>query len=286
MEYDLILLWRPGPQHRLPDALSRLPIADAPGADVDDSFPDDSSTWTTYRGPQGPVLDGILVSELGVEEVNTPTGRNPGVMASLVFTPGGAGGGACKTREAADAEEPEALRAEVTVVVEEAPGELEAPLEGLCALFGDDQAHPQVTPAVTQPKAGTRSLRATEQRPPVTATGPAAFEAPGLRQSPPSSPSPPRRETSSPTVGPTPRPGKQAASAEHPGPLAPMISRVAETPRNPPSIAQHQREDARLGPVGGRLPGDGDRQTLEETAEYILDDNDLLGNAPPGGGRS
>ena len=62
-----------------------------------------------------------------------------------------------------------------------------------------------------------------------------------------------------------------------------MISRVAETLRNPPRLVQHQRQDARLGPVGGRLRGDGDRQTPEGTANYILDDNDLLWNAPPGG---
>ena len=33
--------------HQLPDALSRLPIGDAPGVDFDDSFPDDSSIRTT-----------------------------------------------------------------------------------------------------------------------------------------------------------------------------------------------------------------------------------------------
>ena len=60
-----------------------------------------------------------------------------------------------------------------------------------------------------------------------------------------------------------------------------MISRVAETLRNPPRLDQHQREDARLGPVGGRLGGDGVRQTPEGTANYVLD---LLWNAPPGGG--
>ena len=43
--------------------------------DVDDSFSDDSSTWTTYSGPQGPVLDGVLLSELGAEEVDTPVGK-------------------------------------------------------------------------------------------------------------------------------------------------------------------------------------------------------------------
>ena len=94
------------------------------------------------------------------------------------------------------------------MVVEEAKGELEAPLEGLYALFGGDQAHPQVTPAVTQSKARTMALRATEQRAQATAVGPAVFEAPGLGQPPPSSPSLPPVTMPSPMVGPTPRPEK------------------------------------------------------------------------------
>ena len=180
------------------------------------------------------MLDGILLSQLGVEEVNTPIGKDAGVMASVIFRPGGAGEGASETWEVADAEEPEPNLADVTAVVEEAKGGLEAPLEGLYALFGGDQAHLQVTPAVTGSKAGTMAIRATGQRAPATAAGPAVSEAPGLLQSPPSPPSPSRGIAPSPRVGPTPRPGKQATSAGHPGPLASMISRVAETPCNPP----------------------------------------------------
>ena len=150
-------------------------------------------------------------------------------------------------------------------------------------MFGVDQAHPQVTPAVTRSKSGAMALRATRQRVPATAVGPVVFEAPGLQQSMPSSPSPTRVTTPSLMGGATPRPGKQATSAEHPRPLAPMISRVAETLRSPSRLAQHQMEDARLGPVGGRLRGDGDRQTPEGTANYVLDDNGLLWNAPPAG---
>ena len=59
----------------MPDALSRLPPSDTPCADIDDSFPDDSSTRATYRGPKGPVLDGVSLSELGADEVNKPTGK-------------------------------------------------------------------------------------------------------------------------------------------------------------------------------------------------------------------
>ena len=88
MEYDMDLQWRPGANHQLPDALSRLPLGDAPGTDIDDSFPDDYSTRTTYRGPRGPVLEGVLLSELGADEVDKPTGKNAAVEASVIFTPG------------------------------------------------------------------------------------------------------------------------------------------------------------------------------------------------------
>ena len=75
MEYDLELRRRSGAKHQLPDALSRLPIGDTQGVDIDDSFPGDSSARTTYRGPRGPVLDGVLLSEWGADEVDTREGK-------------------------------------------------------------------------------------------------------------------------------------------------------------------------------------------------------------------
>lgn len=39
---------------------------------VDGSSSDDSSTRTTYGGLQGPALDGVLLNELGENEVDTP----------------------------------------------------------------------------------------------------------------------------------------------------------------------------------------------------------------------
>ena len=59
----------------------------APGTDIDDSFSDDSSTKTTSRGPRGPVIDGVLLSELGTDEVEKPTGKNAAVTASVIFIP-------------------------------------------------------------------------------------------------------------------------------------------------------------------------------------------------------
>lgn len=58
-----------------------------------------------------------------------------------------------------------------------------------------------------------------------------------------------------------------------------MINQVADVPRDPPRLVRRQMEDARLGPIGGRLRGGSDRQTPEGTADYI---NDLLWSAPPG----
>ena len=84
------LQWRPGANHQVPDAFPRLPVGDAPGADVNDSFPDDSSTRTTYSGPKGPVLEGVLLSELGADEVDTPAGKNAMEVASVIVTSGGA----------------------------------------------------------------------------------------------------------------------------------------------------------------------------------------------------
>ena len=88
MEYDKDLQWRPGANNQIMDALSRLPLNDAPGTDIDNSFPDDSSTRTTYRGPRGSVLDGGLLSELGANEVDKPAGKNAAVVASAIITPG------------------------------------------------------------------------------------------------------------------------------------------------------------------------------------------------------
>ena len=61
-----------------------------------------------------------------------------------------------------------------------------------------------------------------------------------------------------------------------------MIDQVAEVLRDTPRLVQRQKEDARLGPIGGRLREVGDRQTPEGTANYVLDDNDLLLSVPRG----
>lgn len=71
-EYHMDLQWRPGSRHQLPAALSTLPRFDSPSNDTDDSFPDDASRACAYRGPGGPVLDGIPLIQLGVNAVENP----------------------------------------------------------------------------------------------------------------------------------------------------------------------------------------------------------------------
>ena len=65
MGYDLVLKWRPGTLHKIPDALSRLPLEDINRPeDIQNNFPDDVSTKPpTYMGPKGPIYSGELLNE-------------------------------------------------------------------------------------------------------------------------------------------------------------------------------------------------------------------------------
>lgn len=66
MEYDIVMVWKSGVEHVLPDTLSRLPHATEPQEDVDDSFPDDitSGAPSDYVGPRGPTLNGVPLADL------------------------------------------------------------------------------------------------------------------------------------------------------------------------------------------------------------------------------
>ena len=86
------LQWRPGANHQLPDTLLSLPLSDAPSKDIDNTFPDDSSTGTTYRGPKESMLDGVLLSEVEADEVHKPMRKNAAVTTSVIFTAGRAAG--------------------------------------------------------------------------------------------------------------------------------------------------------------------------------------------------
>ena len=81
------LQWRPGSKHQFADALSRSRSHDTRGNTVDDSFPGDNTTKGTYRGPLGPVLDGIPLGRLGKEGVNNNEALPLTVLAAVTFTP-------------------------------------------------------------------------------------------------------------------------------------------------------------------------------------------------------
>ncbi|CAN0436657.1 unnamed protein product, partial [Pylaiella littoralis] len=72
MEYDMTLEWRAGTNMALPDALSRLPHAPEPGADIDDSFSDDgtSASPEQFVGPRGPSLEGVLLADLEANAIH------------------------------------------------------------------------------------------------------------------------------------------------------------------------------------------------------------------------
>lgn len=78
MEYDMELQWKVGLNHHLPDVLSRLQHFEAPGEDIDDSFPGEASDRQAYRGANGTVLDGVLLSEKGSDGTDIPPPRKRG----------------------------------------------------------------------------------------------------------------------------------------------------------------------------------------------------------------
>ena len=87
IEWDVDLQqWRPGTRHQLPDALSRLPCSESPSEDIDQAFPDESSSRQTYRGPEGPVLDGMPLTEFGVDQVDEPQAKNVVAVAGVAIT--------------------------------------------------------------------------------------------------------------------------------------------------------------------------------------------------------
>ena len=87
IEHDMHQQWRPGTHHELPGALSRLSCPESPGGDINEAFPDDTSSRQTHRGPEGLVLDGIPLTELGVDQVDEPTAESVVAVAGPAITP-------------------------------------------------------------------------------------------------------------------------------------------------------------------------------------------------------
>ena len=86
MQYDMELRRRPRTKHQFTDALSRSHGHKTSGATVDDSFLGDRTTKTTYRGPQGPVLDGVSLGQLDIEGISNNDALPLTVLAAVTFT--------------------------------------------------------------------------------------------------------------------------------------------------------------------------------------------------------
>ena len=87
IQYDTELQWRPGTKHQFADGSYRSYGNIAQTATVDDSFPGDNTTKRTCRGPQDPVLDGIPLDQLGIENTNNNNGLPLTVLTPVTFTP-------------------------------------------------------------------------------------------------------------------------------------------------------------------------------------------------------
>ena len=86
MQYDLALQWRSGTKRQFADVLSRSHGNRTRGTNVDDSSPGDSMTKGTYRGPRGPVLDGIPLGQLIIEDTNNNGAPPLTILAAVPFT--------------------------------------------------------------------------------------------------------------------------------------------------------------------------------------------------------
>ena len=62
----MIMRWRVGSSHQLPDAFAHMLRSDPAADPIDDSLPDHATSGKLgdYGGPQGPVLDGFPLKEL------------------------------------------------------------------------------------------------------------------------------------------------------------------------------------------------------------------------------
>ena len=89
-EYDMEEQWWPGTRHQLPDASSRLPRSESPREDIKETFPDDSSSLQTYRRPEGPVLNGVPLTQLGGDQVDESIAEGVVTVSGAAITPRGA----------------------------------------------------------------------------------------------------------------------------------------------------------------------------------------------------
>ena len=87
IKYDMDLQLRPGARHQLPDALPRFPCSESIDEDNNEAFPDDTSSRQAYRGPGGPALDDVPLTELGADQVDRPITRSVVALAGVSTIP-------------------------------------------------------------------------------------------------------------------------------------------------------------------------------------------------------
>lgn len=87
MKFNMNLQWKAGQNHLLPDARSRLPRFEVRGEDIDDPFLGDASNRQAYREPWEPVLDGVLLSEMGLDRTGVSPPESVAAVAGAIATP-------------------------------------------------------------------------------------------------------------------------------------------------------------------------------------------------------
>lgn len=93
MAYDMVLKWRRGTEHLVPDALSRLRRRSPEKPDIDTTALEDVDDVEPRKGPAGPVLEGVPLQQLApqLEEEEQPQpgslAEAPPELARLMATP-------------------------------------------------------------------------------------------------------------------------------------------------------------------------------------------------------
>ena len=261
----MLLEWRAGVQHVVPDALSRLPHAKDTPADVDDFLLDDftSGAPSDFLGPRGPSLDGVRLAEIdAVGGAGTDSGDPFSELSSA--PPVHDANDACLL----------ALRALpfATCVVPDADS---------ITLRRGSQAR---TPSVRLRPLGDVQL------PPMEQLGNSDNKHPGTLtpvEPPPPSPSPsktlsPPFHTSSSDLsddlmevlsagGEAPRSSEDYQVME-----TPAIHRAVQVLTYPAALARRQQNDAHLGQVRKSLCDSGTGKGGVDTTSYGLDDDEVV----------
>ena len=73
--------------YQLMDVMSQTCERTPPGDEIEDPFPVDDSTQGWFRGPQGPVLDGVYLGKMGIVRVDNSDCMSLSAVAADVFTP-------------------------------------------------------------------------------------------------------------------------------------------------------------------------------------------------------